>query len=200
MLAQAFLRWTGTRAYHSYESPAHQSITYMCENFEIGGAVCGLMLFNIYGTSSTYDQATIDALIGHYPSGGSVKTMVQFLQNYNSGESFHRFDFGTSGNVKRYGTPEPPQYNLSLVQAPVNIIYGENDPLAPVKDISWLASQLGNIKTVFRVDDPTFSHGDFIWSYSAAELAYKPLLDIISAPTLSNRSVVLNSTITTSLH
>jgi len=57
--------------------------------------------------------------------------MLHFLQNHNSGQSFDRFDFGWSGNMKHYGKAKPPQYNLSLVQAPINIIYGENDPLAP---------------------------------------------------------------------
>ena len=50
-----------------------------------------------------------------------------------TGQSFCKFDFGSSENLKRYGTAEPPRYNLNLVQAPVNIIYGENDPLAPPK-------------------------------------------------------------------
>ena len=63
MLAQAFLRWTGTRAYHSFESPVHQTLVYICQSSEIGGAFCGLLLFDIYGTSTTYDQVTTGPLM-----------------------------------------------------------------------------------------------------------------------------------------
>ena len=51
------------------------------------------------------------------------------------------------------------------------------------QDVAWLASQLGNVKATTRVTDPSFSHGDFIWSLHAAELVYDSLVDMISPPT-----------------
>jgi len=199
---ELFLRWTGTRAYYDYQSTTHQALTYLARNYRMASVVCGLLLFNIYGHSTTYDQTAIDTLVGHYPSGGSVKTIVHFLQNYNSGDSFHRYDFGQSGNVQRYGTAEAPQYNLSLVQAPVNIFWAENDPLVSPKDVAWLASRLGNVKTSFRVADATFSHGDFIWSTAANQLVYDHVLALIASPAQSpsSPSGVHNTTITTWIH
>ena len=37
------------------------------------------------------------------------------------------YDFGRSGNLRRYGQVHPPEYDLALVTAPVYIYYGEND-------------------------------------------------------------------------
>lgn len=49
------------------------------------------------------------------------------------GQNFHRFDFGTVGNMERYGTPGPSEYDLNLVQAPVVIFAAGNDPFAPAE-------------------------------------------------------------------
>ena len=56
---------------------------------------------------------------------------VVIFAGLQPGDNFNRFDFGTEGNLERYGTPEPAEYDLSLVRAPVVIIYGDNDPLTP---------------------------------------------------------------------
>ena len=69
----------------------------------------------------------------HYPSGGSIRMFTQFLQNYNSGEKFYRFDYGYHGNMKYYGTAHPPEHNLTLITAPVYLISAENDPLVPLE-------------------------------------------------------------------
>ena len=45
-----------------------------------------------------------------------------------------------------------------------------------LQDVKWLASQLGNVRGCFRVDDPLFTHGDFFWSNRAPELVYNSLL------------------------
>lgn len=48
-----------------------------------------------------------------------------------TGEKFHRFDYGREENMKRYGSPGPAEYDLSLVTAPVYLISGDADPIAP---------------------------------------------------------------------
>ena len=40
---------------------------------------------------------------------------------------FHRYDFGTEGNLEKYGQEQPPQYNVSRVTTPVAIYYSSND-------------------------------------------------------------------------
>lgn len=43
---------------------------------------------------------------------------------------FQWLDFGPAKNLKNYGTIEPPDYDLSLVTAPVYIYYSTNDLLS----------------------------------------------------------------------
>jgi len=47
------------------------------------------------------------------------------------GEGFRYFDFGDTGNLLRYGSAQPPEYNLSKVFVPVYIAGAELDPFAP---------------------------------------------------------------------
>ena len=99
-------------------------------------------------------QSALDAILGHYPDGSSVGAAIQFLQNSNSGiiasdvirsfddiinrntilgETFNHFDYGCNENLKRYGSCMPAEYDLSLVTAPVYLISGDRDPIAPPK-------------------------------------------------------------------
>ena len=76
--------------------------------------------------------------------------MVHLLQNYNFGtlilvklikiwnniftvigESFNYFDYGPAKNLERYGTVDPPEYNLTRVTAPVYLVHADSDPFAP---------------------------------------------------------------------
>jgi len=179
---KALLEWTGSLVYSDCQTPVQVIAASLCQQFDIFALFGGYLLFNLYGVSISYNQTTIDAMPGHYPSGGSFKTKIHFLQNFNSGQNFHRFDFGTVGNMERYGTPGPSEYDLNLVQAPVVIFAAGNDPFAPAEDIDWLASRLGNLKLLFNLAtlEPMFSHGDFIWSTFATELVYDRLVAMIT--------------------
>jgi lysosomal acid lipase/cholesteryl ester hydrolase len=55
------------------------------------------------------------------------------LVTFDSGDSFLHFDYGSAENLKRYGTTYPPEYNLTKVTVPVYLVYGDNDPFAPIE-------------------------------------------------------------------
>jgi len=112
---------------------------------------------NIYEINNCFIngwQSSVAVTNCHYPAGGSVPTISQFYQNYfsgfhllflcggwatcpcsllwcSTGEEFRRFDYGSKGNLQRYGQEEPPTYDLSQVKAPVYLYYADNDLLAP---------------------------------------------------------------------
>lgn len=50
---------------------------------------------------------------------------------------FRQFDHGTHKNLVVYGTPTPPAYNLSLIEAPVSMYVGKNDEIMNV-DVSLM--------------------------------------------------------------
>jgi len=81
----------------------------------------------------------------------SIKTVTHFVQHTKRGVysfisqyvyqlywlfidgSLNKFDYGRRENQKRYGSPLPPAYDLSLVTAPVYLFWAGNDKVATSK-------------------------------------------------------------------
>lgn len=42
-------------------------------------------------------------------------------------DKFQHFDLGVKKNMKKYGQPKPPEYNLQKVTSPVVLYYSKND-------------------------------------------------------------------------
>jgi len=145
----------------------------------VGTATAQLVNFSVFGFSDTTDLSMVHVLVGHYPAGGSARTVSQFFENYNSGGKFARFNYGPEGNLKHYGTEVAPEYNLRLVTAPVHLFYGITDGVVTPEDVEWLGSNLGNHQQSFQVGDDCFSHGDFFMSQNASQMVIQPLLKIL---------------------
>ncbi|XP_032798561.2 lipase member N isoform X1 [Daphnia magna] len=96
--------------------------------------------------------------------GTSVQVIAQFGQNYLAGETFQAYDYGKKGNLKRYGSPEPYEYLLGKITAPVYVFSGGNDLLVTPEDVDWLLTQLTNLKGSVRI--PEYSHMDFLWVFA----------------------------------
>lgn len=78
----------------------------------------------------------LPTILGHVPAGASVRTLIHYAQGINSGK-FRKFDYGRKQNLEKYGTADPPEYDLSKVTAPVAFYWGENDWLG-AKPVSIL--------------------------------------------------------------
>lgn len=68
----------------------------------------------------------------NFPAGGSTKQIVHYGQEINS-KKFRKFDYGVFNNLNRYGSIEPPDYDISKITAPIALFYSENDNLVGVK-------------------------------------------------------------------
>lgn len=42
-------------------------------------------------------------------------------------DKFQHYDLGTMNNMKKYGQPKPPEYDLKKVTSPVVLYYSKND-------------------------------------------------------------------------
>ena len=51
----------------------------------------------------------------------------------------------------RWGSPHPPQYNYSLVTAPVALFWADGDLLVVPEDVATLANHLPNLVSLHRV-------------------------------------------------
>ncbi|XP_063913713.1 lipase 1-like isoform X2 [Zophobas morio] len=89
--------------------------------------LCINHMFSVFGYNyNELNKSMVPLTIANTPSGASLKQMIHAFQLMESGD-FHRYDFGTEGNLEKYGQEQPPQYNVSRVTTPVAIYYSSND-------------------------------------------------------------------------
>ncbi|XP_034236271.1 lipase 3-like isoform X2 [Thrips palmi] len=99
------------------------------------------------------------------PSGGSWGEVFHYVQNANyDSQGFRQYDHGPKRNRELYGTPEPPQYNLTAIRTPVYIYLAKNDILCQKEDMLYVQSRLPNVVGVHVDEDDTFNHIDFFAS------------------------------------
>jgi len=134
----------------------------------------------VTGPSTHLNITRGPVLVDHVPSGSSMKNMAHWEQRINS-ERVQKFDYGSvAANLKHYGVPKPPQYNLSGLSVPIAVIYGGHDPLASYKDINRLMDELPE-GLVFHVHQvPTYGHLDFVWATDSKELLQPHILAALS--------------------
>ncbi|CAG2064203.1 unnamed protein product [Timema podura] len=94
------------------------------------------------------------------------RTRVRFPATFTDGGFTNitpqvQFDHGLAGNLKAYGTFEPPEYNLSRITAPVSLYCGESDLVVDCIDVERLHLELTNarMKSLQRIR--RYTHLDF---------------------------------------
>ncbi|KAF4531446.1 hypothetical protein B566_EDAN004217 [Ephemera danica] len=128
------------------------------------------VFFSICGFDpAEFNKTLLPIILGHTPAGASTQSVLQYLQEVQSGK-FRQYDEGNeAGNMRRYGVPEPPEYDLSLIQVPVALHYSLNDYLAnPEVSLS------------------TFNHLDFLWANDAPRLVYQRVVKLIQTQELQS--------------
>lgn len=141
--------------------------------------LCANTLFLIGGfNSAQLNRSSLPVILAKTPAGASVKQLVHYAHNINSG-SFRQFDYGWALNLVRYGSILPPKYPLDRVTAPVLLHYGENDWLAAISDVHLLARELGNLVAILPVSDRKWNHLDFTYAVDAKILLYEKVIDIV---------------------
>lgn len=112
---------------------------FLCRDESIFQELCANSLFLIGGfNSEQLNRTLLPAIMQYTPAGASRHQLVHYGQEVNS-KKFRMFDFGFFGNRARYGSSSPPDYQLSNVNAPVALHYGDNDWLAAVRVSSLLS-------------------------------------------------------------
>lgn len=91
------------------------------------------------------------------------------------------YDYGDSDeNMKHYGQPTPPIYNMSSIpnDFPLFLSYGGTDALSDVKDVKLLLDDLKSHEsdkiTVQYRDD--YAHADFVMGVNAKQVVYDPMI------------------------
>jgi hypothetical protein len=90
---------------------------------------------------------------------------------------FGMYDYGKSGNLKRYNSPTPPDYNLSDISGVrMALFYGVNDDLADMKDVSRLLLELPDDTVAYHKKVQRYGHMDFVWAKDARTEIYDELI------------------------
>lgn len=88
-----------------------------------------------------------------------------------------KYNYGPQ-NEDYYKAKTPPKYDLEKVTAPVALFYSKNDLLDSERDVMRLYQTLKNPIGVFKAEDESYNHLDFVWGKNAATLIYKKLLEL----------------------
>lgn len=127
--------------------------------------LCELEFYISYGIKNLRNLLVerLPVLSSHIPAGVSVKTFQHFFQIYLS-KRFQRFDYGAAKNRLMYSSNQPPEYDLSLVTVPVNIMVSGSDSFSLVKNVEYIRRNLQNISsyTVFN-ESLDFTHLEFVY-------------------------------------
>lgn len=92
---------------------------------------------------------------------------------------FAWYDHGILKNLWIYGTPQPPEYDLQAVTAPVYLHYSDNDWIVSVGDVQELEDKLGNHVESRRVPHRKFNHLDYMYGLDVDKLLYRSVVETI---------------------
>ncbi|ODM96135.1 Lipase 3 [Orchesella cincta] len=154
----------------------------ICQPKAIRCGVCDVYtLAPFISTPAQTNYTNLPRMIAKLLDTVTFRSLVHYGQNARSC-SFRQYDFETEENFRRYGTADPPRYNLSRIQTPIHIFWGEQDAMVSPPDIQRLANDLspGTLRAVIRVNDDTFQHLDFLVARDAKVLVYEPLLALMN--------------------
>ncbi|VDM49514.1 unnamed protein product [Toxocara canis] len=142
---------------------------------------CENLMFQMTGpATSQLNETRIPVYMTHLPAGTSTANLLHWAQMVNS-QRIQKFDFGsTKANMRHYGTPTPPMFNLTLIKAPIYLYWSEADWLADKRDIQdGLLAVIPKEYIIENNELENFNHFDFIWGINAARQIYQPIIKTI---------------------
>lgn len=152
---------------------------YLCKQNSSMNEMCVNTIYLIGGYGSNQlDPNQVSDILEYSPASSSFFQLMHYAQEVNSGK-FAQYDYGASNNMKRYRTPNPPEYDPARITSRIALHYSDNDWLAAVVDVEKFANKLPNLIAKYRVPDPNFNHMDFCWGTGAKHEVYDRVIDIM---------------------
>ncbi|XP_068084387.1 lipase 3 [Anabrus simplex] len=175
-LFKAYLDVTGSYELLPYSESTIAELYFVCGNSTSAHATCKNLFSQTFGKSDGVSEKDVPLLAVMGMGGISAFTAWHYVQVVQTGK-FQQFNFGPEENQRRYGSREPPEYNLKMVTAPVAIHYGYTDEHNSEKDILRVAAILPNVTEIRKVPAKYFNHLDFISHKRAKELLYDHIVN-----------------------
>lgn len=190
---------SGLRLYELFGSEEFLPNDEMVKSFE--SHLCGLkpelcinLLAMIAGVSEI-DESLLPKIIAYSPSGTSVQNIIHWTQMIRENRPvFSMMDFGSdcslSCNDKAYNRPDPPQYNLGLIESKLMILSGSRDKLSTRLDIEMLREALPSGTGTEFIEIESYEHLDFTWGLDASVQVYSHILHQLERNLDTNSAVL----------
>ncbi|CCD72909.2 Partial AB-hydrolase lipase domain-containing protein [Caenorhabditis elegans] len=153
----------------------------LCENF----------IFAVSGPNSNqFNNSRIGIYLAHNPAGTSSRNILHFAQMVKK-KRMSRFDHGKDLNLKIYGAPSPPEYDIRKINSSIYLFYSDFDWLANPKDVEGFLIPMLPSKTLKKATKlRDFNHNDFLWGMRARKEIYDKIINTIK---LDQRRVKLQN-------
>ncbi|XP_075159953.1 lipase 3-like isoform X3 [Haematobia irritans] len=107
--------------------------------------LCVQVINIIFGSDATYlNRTSLPELLRTHPAVASIRQANHFAQMALTCK-FRAYDFGLTGNIRKYGKPLPPSYNLANVhpETPIEMYFSDSDTMSTIPDLALLYKIIG---------------------------------------------------------
>ncbi|XP_031743507.1 triacylglycerol lipase 2 [Cucumis sativus] len=171
------LFWLGVKEFDPRGKAGIQLLVEVCAK---PGVDCVNLLTSFTGQNCCLNPSVSQIFLTHEPQPTATKNMIHLSQMIRSG-TISMYDYvDVIQNIKHYGQPTPPEYNMASIPTdfPLFLTYGGADALSDVNDVQLLLDNLKDhdgdkLVVQFRED---YAHADFVMGENAKQAVYDPLI------------------------
>ncbi|PPR84754.1 hypothetical protein GOBAR_AA35958 [Gossypium barbadense] len=140
---------------------------------------CSNMFTPYTGQNCCIKRSKTEIFLDHQPQPTAMKNVIHMFQMVRRG-TLTMYDYNDCDeNIKHYGQPTPPAYNMTCIpnDLPIFLSYGGADALSDVNDVKLLLDCLKHHdpgKIVVQYIE-SYAHADYLMAEKAKEDMYDPL-------------------------
>ncbi|KAE8008039.1 hypothetical protein FH972_004588 [Carpinus fangiana] len=140
-----------------------------------GHVDCNDLLNTITGKNCCFNNSRVDFYLEYVPHPSSSKNLRHLFQMIRKG-TFSKYDYGLFKNLKLYGQPKPPVFDLGHIpkSLPLWMAYGGSDDLADVMDVQHTLKELQCKPELLYLE--SYGHVDFVLSVNAKKDLYDHMI------------------------
>uniref|UniRef100_A0A4X2MDI1 AB hydrolase-1 domain-containing protein n=1 Tax=Vombatus ursinus TaxID=29139 RepID=A0A4X2MDI1_VOMUR len=124
-------------------------------------------------------QSRLDVYLSQNPAGTSVQNIVHWNQvRIQKSFLFQVYDWGNpTANMAHFNQVTPPLYDLEAIKIPTAIWSGEQDRIAPPREVDNLLPKLPNL--IYHKKIPYYNHIDFLLGLDTPQEFFHEILYLI---------------------
>ncbi|CAL1393620.1 unnamed protein product [Linum trigynum] len=173
--------WLKIKEFDPNGGPAQKFLEKMCK---LPFVDCSNLMTALTGKNCCLKPSAMDSFLKYEPQPTSTKNLLHLSQMVRRG-TITMYDYDNEGqNVKRYGQPSPPVYDMTRIpkDLPLFLTYGGTDGITSDKDVQILLGSLKDHmgdKLVTQFID-NYAHADYVMADNVREKVYDPLLGFLN--------------------